>query len=279
LHLSQPPLSVQIRKLEAELGVRLFDRTRRSVALTDAGAALLGRARHLLAEAERARAEVKRIALGDGGPLAIGYTPTATYDVLPRLLPRFKARHPGVRLELVEMRSALLPEALHSGRVEVGFACAPVDAKGLRERALVRERPYVALPGAHRLAKRRRVGLRDLHREAFVTVRPDIEPGWANAAGELLRRAGLEPQVVQETDSKLALLGLIAAGLGVSIVSESMTKLRRVGVTLLPLSGVSLVFTLSLLTVEQPSPRAAAFLQAAVDAFPEQARPRGRRLA
>ncbi len=260
LHLSQPPLSNQIRRLEDDLGVRLFERTRRSVSMTEAGAALLGRARHLLAEAERARAEVARVAKGEGGALAIGYTPTATYDLLPLLVPRFRAQAPDVRLELSEMRSALLPEALRTGRVEIGFACAPVDTRGVLEKVLVRERPMVALPSAHRLAKKERLKLADVAGEPFVLVRRDIEPGWADGAANAMSRAGVELDVVQETDSKIALLGLVAAGVGLSIVSESMGSLQRRGVTLRPLAGISYRFTLSLLYTTTPSPRAAEFI-------------------
>jgi DNA-binding transcriptional LysR family regulator len=267
LHISQPPLSNQIRRLEEDLGVRLFDRTRRSVSMTDAGLALLGSARHLLSEAERARAEVARAAKGERSVLTIGYTPTATYDILPLLVPRFRARSPGVRLDLSEMRSALLPEALRSGRIEVGFACAPVDTRGVLERVLVRERLMVALPSSHRLAKRERVKLGDLRNEPVVLVRRDIEPGWADGAATALSRAGVELDVVQETDSKIALLGLVAAGVGLSIVSESMGSLHRRGVTLRPLAGLSYRFTLSMLFTTRPSARAAEFIELASEAF------------
>jgi DNA-binding transcriptional LysR family regulator len=267
LHISQPPLSNQIRRLEDDLGVRLFERTRRSVSMTEAGAALLGRARHLLSEAERARLEVARVAKGERGVLSIGYTPTATYEVLPLLVPRFRAQAPDVRLDLAEMRSALLPEALRAGRIEVGFACAPVDTRGVLEKVLVRERLMVALPSSHRLAKKVRLKLGDLAGEPFVLVRRDIEPGWADGAANALSRAGVELDVVQETDSKIALLGLVAAGLGLSIVSESMGSVHRRGVTLRPLAGISYRFTLSLLYTKNPSAPAAELIALAREAY------------
>src|SRR5262245_14272966 len=103
LHLSQPPLSAQIMKLEDELSARLFDRSSRRVQLTEAGQALLGRARYLIAEAERARVEVARIAAGQAGRLSVGYTPTATYEILPPALKAFRKEHPDVSLEMHEM--------------------------------------------------------------------------------------------------------------------------------------------------------------------------------
>lgn len=267
LHISQPPLSAQIRRLEADIGVLLFERSRRGVALTDAGAALLGRARRILSDAERAREETRRTARGESGVLTVGYTLTASYRVLPRLVTRLRARHPDVRLELTEMRSALLPEALRSGRIEVGFVCAPVDAPGLRQRPLVRERLVAALPARHPLAGRAHVPVRQLAGQPFVLVRPEIEPGWALRSAAALRRAGVDPQVVQVTDSKIALLGLVAAGLGVSVVSESTSSLGRAGVVLRPITGLPVRLTLSVLFTERPSPRAADLLDAATELF------------
>jgi DNA-binding transcriptional LysR family regulator len=261
LHISQPPLSAQIRRLEADLEVRLFDRNRRGVALTDAGATLLGGARHLLAEAAHTRLAVQRTARGQRGVLGVGYTPTASYDVLPAVIPAFRARWPEVRLDLTELRSELLPEAVRSGRLEVGLVCAPVDSRGLGESVLVREPLLALLPEGHPLAARARVPVRALASLPFVLVRRDIEPGWADAAAAALRRAGVAPQVVQETDSKIALLGLVAAGIGVSVVSASMARLGRVGVTLRPIDGLSVRLVLSMLTRVPASPSAAAFAE------------------
>ena len=263
LHISQPPLSAQIRRLEGQLEVRLFDRDRRGVALTDAGGALLGRARHLLAEAELTRREVQSTARGVSGVLAIGYTPTATYDVLPAIIPAFRIRLPDVRLDLTEMRSELLSEAVRSGRMEVAFVCAPVDTRGVVETVLVREPLVALLPERHPLAKRARVPVRALGREPFVMVLRDIEPGWADAAAAALRRVGVQPHVVQQTDSKIALLGLVAAAVGVSVGSQSMARLGRVGVVVRPLDGLSLRLKLSMLTRLAPSPRAVTFAEVA----------------
>lgn len=277
LHISQPPLSTQIRKLEEELGVTLFHRTNRHVALTPAGEALLGRARHILAEGERAALEVKRAASGDTGVLTVAYTATAAHEVLPRLLPEFLAQHPRLRLELLELRSALQPDALAEGRAELGIICAPIPMAATGEltvRRLVRERLVVALPSGHPLTRRLAVPARELDGQPYVGVRPDIEPGWAHAAVRALQKAGAVPALVQETDSKIALLGLVAAGLGLSVVSESMMQLGRSGVVFRPLSGLSLHLELSLLCPRTPSPAAAAFAKLAHGAY--RARPRGK---
>jgi DNA-binding transcriptional LysR family regulator len=263
LHISQPPLSMQIRRLEQQLEARLFERDRRHVRLTEAGRFMLDRARHLLAETERARVEVRRIAHGESGLLAVGYTPTAMYELLPKLIPAFTKLRPDVRLELIEMRSALQPDALREQRIEVGFACGPLSQPDLHERVLVRETLIAALPASHPLARRSKLPLSALAGQPIVLVRRDVEPLWADASRAAIEGAGHALQVVQEADTKLAVLGLVAAGVGLSPVSSSMRHLGRRGVTFRDLTGLSLKLPLVALAREQPSARAAELLQLA----------------
>jgi DNA-binding transcriptional LysR family regulator len=257
LHLSQPPLSAQIMKLEDELSARLFDRSSRRVQLTEAGQALLGRARYLLAETERTRVEVGRIATGQSGRLSIGYTPTATYEVLPPALKAFSKGHPEVQLDVHEMTSPNQVLALRESRIELGFACLPVDSRDLEVRVLCEDALVVALPSGHRLARRMgSVQLSELAPEPFVAVDETVEPGWARACDVAVRRAGLHPRVVQQTDTKIALLGLVASGLGVALVSRSMSALRRRDVVLRPLKGLRVRLPLGLLFRPSISQRA-----------------------
>jgi len=260
LHLSQPPLSLQIKKLEADVGVTLFARTNRHVALTEAGRLLVTRARHLLGEHERARAEVARVGRGEAGVLSVGYTQTATYDVLPKVVPEFTRTHPHVLLELRELSSPAQVVALREGRIELGIACLPVDSDGLVERTLVRELPVVIMPKAHPLARRRSVPVALLRGEPFVLVDREVEPGWGRGCDAALKSAGVSVRVVQETDTKIALLGLIAAGMGLSVASASIGALGRSGVVLRPLTGLRLQFRLGVLAPAEPSLRAARLL-------------------
>lgn len=261
LHLSQPPLSMQIKRLESDLGTRLFDRSRRHVALTEAGRALLGHAKHLLAEASRAEEHVRRIERGESGALAIAYAPTATYEVLPSLVRAFRATHPDVRLELRETPSRDQPEAIREGRVEVGFACGPLErVVELSVSTLVVETLVAVLPSRHPLAGRSSIPIGLLAEEPFVLVRPDVEPAWADASARALRRARAAPEVAQYTDTKLALLGLVAAGVGVSVVSSSMQRIRRDGVVFAPLTGLSVRLPLVVASRSDPSPRARALV-------------------
>jgi DNA-binding transcriptional LysR family regulator len=247
LNLTQPPLSEQIRKLEEELDVRLFDRTNRRVALTAAGEALLGRARHVLAETERAREEVARVARGEQGALVIGYTTTASYAVLPKLVRAYRRLSPSVRVELREMPSPVQPRALAEGRIDVGLACLPVEgAESLHSFVLQRDSLVVALPVGHRLARLRQVRLAQLKVEEFVGVDSSIEPGWALACERTLTEAGVMARVTQRADSKLALLGLVAAGLGICVLGSSHAQFRRAGIIFKPVRA-SLLLDLGLL--------------------------------
>ncbi|HET6339735.1 MAG TPA: LysR substrate-binding domain-containing protein [Polyangiales bacterium] len=264
LHISQPPLSLQIRRLERQLDVQLFERNRRHVSLTQAGVFLLDRARHLLAEAERTRLELKRVAQGEAGVLAIGYTPTAMYELLPSVIPAFAKARPDVRLELIEMRSALQPAALREHRIEIGFACGPMSQPDLSERVLVREKLVAAVPAKHALARRSKITLRALAQEPIVLVRRDVEPAWADASRAEIAAAGYELRLVQETDTKLALLGLVAAGVGLSPVSSSMRHLGRKGVVFRALTGLSLTLPLVALTTTTPTGRATELLRLAL---------------
>ncbi len=254
LHLSQPPLSMQIKKLEELLGAQLFERDRRHVELTESGAFLLHRARHLLSEAARTCRDVRLIGDGEAGVLTVGYTTTATYEVLPKLVAAYSRQHPNVQLELVELQSGAMPEALRSRRIEVGIGCGPLAPADLDELVLVRERVLVAVGVKHPLARRKRLGWRELDGQAFILVRPDIEPAWAGACAEALRRERVAYTVAQQTDSKLAMLGLVAAGLGVSLVSQSMQRLRRVGVRYLPLAAGSLRLPLAAVVARTLTP-------------------------
>ncbi|MCA9629795.1 MAG: LysR family transcriptional regulator [Myxococcales bacterium] len=256
LHISQPPLSVQIKKLEEAVGAVLFDRDRRHVALTDAGLHLLPVARRWLREADQVVSQLHRVAAGQSGLLRVGYTTPATYEILPIWLGKLRKASPELQLELMELRSGQQPAALLEQRIELGFACGPLNAAGVTEQVLFREPMVVALPSRHPLAARRKIPVRALRGQPAILARADIEPAWANAASEALGRAGVSLTPVQETDSKLALISLVAAGLGLSIVSRSTAKLRRRGVVFRELSGLDLQVPLTLLSLPERSPRA-----------------------
>jgi DNA-binding transcriptional LysR family regulator len=235
LHVSQPPLSQQIRQLEAELGFALFHRTNRRVRLTDAGRAYREEARAVLSRLEAAAAAGRRVAGGEAGALAVGFVASATYALLPRLYRGFTARHPGVALSLTELSSADQLEALRAGRIQVGLARPPVVDEALEAEVLLEEPLVAALPARHRLARAASLPLAALVDEPFVLFPRAPRPGWIDVVQAACRAAGFRPVVAQEVLELSTAVTLVAAGIGVSLVPASASALRLAGVAYRPL--------------------------------------------
>jgi len=240
LHMAQPPLSDQIKRLEAALGVRLFDRTSRGARLTAAGEVLLTEARRLLAQAETTAEMVRRVGSGEVGSLNLGFVPSASNSVLPPVLSEFRRRYPDVRLFLQEMNPDWLVAGLHEGRLDVGFFYLPFEDGALETRVVSREPLVVALPETHELALAEEVDLRDLAGEPFVLPARYRMPGLHAQVVGACREAGFEPEAVQnEVWLMQTIVGLVAGGMGVALVPGSLRNLIRTGVAYKPLSGLS----------------------------------------
>ncbi|MDO8212661.1 LysR family transcriptional regulator [Conexibacter sp. CPCC 206217] len=238
LHIAQPPLSTQIRKLERELGVELFDRSRRAVALTAAGDVLLVEARRLLEQVDQSLRAAVRAGTGEVGRLAIGFVPSASNALLPSQLRAFHGRYPGVELTLREMAPDDLVAAVLAGGIDVCFLYLPFADERLRTRTVLREPLVAALPAEHRLAggRRKTVALEQLRDEPFVLPARHHMPGLNAGIVAACRSAGFEPEVVQRDVWLLqTVLGLVAAGLGVALVPASVQNLNRAGVVFRPL--------------------------------------------
>jgi DNA-binding transcriptional LysR family regulator len=232
LHISQPPLSRAIRGLEERLGVALFARNRRRVELTPAGERFLEEARRVLAQLERAGAELRGMAAGERGRLRVGFVSLADYGVLPGLLKQFKAARPGVTLALREMLSPDQAAALVAGELDFGLLLPPVtQADALEHLVVQRERFVVALPARHALARRSgKLAVRELEGEPLVTVPRGIAPGLYDIVAGLVQRAGLSLSVAQEAIQMQTVVSLVSSGLGAAIVPASVANLGRRGV-------------------------------------------------
>jgi DNA-binding transcriptional LysR family regulator len=230
LHMAQPPLSQQIRQLEQEIGVTLLNRTKRRVDLTPAGRAFLDEARRTLAQAERAVRTAQRANRGETGLLSIGFVPTADLDVLPRILSVWRSRHPDVEVELSALSPAQQVEALREGRIHVGILRPPVDDTGLVVEPMRSEPLVVAMPERHPLARRRRIRLADLHTDAMILFPRDSSPNRYDMLVDVCRGAGFAPRILHGEYAVPTNLGLIAAGLGVTLLPASIRNLRRAGV-------------------------------------------------
>jgi len=231
LNLSQPPLSRQIRALEDELGTALFARTRRSVRLTSAGAALLPEARRLLREADGLKAGALRLAAGEVGTLALGFIAVAAYNLLPDLAPEFRRRHPGVKLVLQEATSDVLLAGLRQGDADVALVLPPVDAPGLEYAPLVHDTLIAALPAASPHARGKGpIRLAALAGEPFILFPRRVGSSLYDAIVGACRRAGFTPRIEQEAIQMQTIVSLVAARMGVALVPASLEHLRRTGV-------------------------------------------------
>lgn len=237
LNVSQPPLSVQVRTLEREIGAPLLIRTQRRVELTEAGRVLLEEARRLLDQAEAAVVHARRAAEGAVGRLAIGFVSTVDYSFLPPLVRRFRQKHPGIALKLLELTGDRQQALLQSGELDLGLSILPSPAAGLTTRPVFREPLVAAVPANHPLAARRRTTLRSLSAEPFIQFPRELAPGLYDLAIAACQKSGFTPHLAQEAIQMQTILGLVAAGLGVALVPHCMSKLQRPGVRYLALDA------------------------------------------
>jgi len=231
LHIAQPPLSMQIKQLETELGFPLFLRTSRKVELTQAGALFLNESRETLAELERSIASARRVARGESGWLGIGFVGSATYSVLPAVLQQFRKVRPDVELVLRELVSAKQAQALREGRIHVGLARPAIQENGIESEVILNEPLLAALPDSHPLAKMVRVRIEALAGVPFILFPRNPKPSYADFVLSICEQAGFVPNVVQEAAEMHTAIGLVAAGLGVTLVPESVRTERRPGLT------------------------------------------------
>lgn len=219
LRMSQPPLSQQIAALESELGVRLFERGRRT-ALTHSGRVMLPEARATLEQAERAATSARRAGRGEIGNLSIGFVASATYRALPMFSKAFREKYPDVELSLRSLTTEEQMDALEEGSIDIGLSRLPIPERSsarISARTFLREPLVAVLPEGHPSCHKEKVTLEDLSHERFIL--------WPRRAGAaifdkimaLCRKAGFHPEVVQESVYFLTIAGLVASGVGVSL--------------------------------------------------------------
>lgn len=270
LHIGQPPLSQQIQALEAELGVALFLRTRRSVRLTEAGEHLLGRAREILAASQGVATELQRIARGEQGELRIGFTSTGLLvEEMRRGVASFRKTSPGVVLRLREMYTFRQFEALAAGELDVGLVRfnGPLAPPGIGLRPLRSDPLCLVVPEGHRLAGRAAVSIAECRDEAFIAYPAAAGASLVGQLDALCRRAGFRPRIAQEAREALTQIGLVATGMGVAVLLGPMAALGVGGVRFVPLAddGASLQLAVATRSGET-SPRVQAFVATLVGA-------------
>jgi DNA-binding transcriptional LysR family regulator len=265
LGISQPPLSQQIQALEQELGARLFDRTNRRVALSEAGRLFLEEARLVLAQVDKAADVARRAQLGELGEMKIGFTSSAPFNSsITKAISTFRQAFPAVHLNLREMSSQRVIEALLDESIEVGLIRPLVLSEHLTSVELLREPLVVVLSAEHPLAAGSDAGLHmsALANEPFVFFPRSFGSGLYTHLLSLARSAGFSPHIAQEAGEAMTIIGLVAAGLGVSVLPASYQRMRIDGVVyrqLLDPDAVTAVWLVQ--RKEQPSAMARALVE------------------
>lgn len=256
LHMTQPPLTQAVQALEAELGLRLFERTRRSVALTPAGDALLQQARKLLAAAEALPAQVQAAAQGFSGQLRLAFVSSIAYGPLPGWLRGFREHCPDVQLQLREATLDVQLEAFDADEIDAGFVLhAPAAAPpGFATWTALREPLVLALPEGHALASARVPALAKVLAEPLVIFPRAISPSLFDAVLAFYRAHGVAPRIAQEAIQMQTIVNLVSVGMGVAWVPLAVTQLQRPGIVYRRVPAARLASETSLLWREPAPP-------------------------
>ncbi|MGV0743441.1 LysR substrate-binding domain-containing protein [Mycolicibacterium sp. XJ870] len=261
LSITQPALSRQIRDLERTLGVRLFDRTSRRVALSQAGQAVLDQVRHALVESDRAVRLARLAAQGDWGELSLSALPSVTLSLLPAIIRAHRETHPAIGVRISESFDDEQLAALTRGRIDAGFLRATAAPPGIELETLLSEPLLAGVPADHRLALRDQIALSELAEEPFVFFPRHRSVLAYDEFIASCRAAGFSPTIVQEA-SGLAALGLVAAGLGVTVVAASYRSVSLTGVQFVRVIGHHLSLQLAW-SADNTNPALPAFLETA----------------
>jgi DNA-binding transcriptional LysR family regulator len=224
LQMTQPPLSQQILQLENELGVKLFERTKRHVELTNAGNIFLHEIRQVLNKLEEAKALALRAQNGVVGRLVVGFVGSATFDILPVIVRGFREQFPHIDLILHEMPTPMQIEALHNQEIDIGFVRPPISDRLVSLLSLYQETCIAVVPKVHPLAQRASLSMADLRAEQFIMVERGIWPSWYDDIITQCHDAGFSPIIRQGVKEIQTVVGLVASGLGISIVPRSTSN-------------------------------------------------------
>jgi DNA-binding transcriptional LysR family regulator len=263
LHMTQPPLTQAIQRLEQALGTALFVRTQRNVALSPAGAALLPVAQRLLQQLDELPQLARAAAAGTTGQLRLAFISSITYGPLPQWLRSFRAAHPEVALQLREATLDVQLQAFAHAEIDAGFVLHASGAPpaGLRSWVALQEDMVIALPEGHPLAARRALRLSQLVAEPLVMFPRAIAASLYDAVLGSYQTQGMTPHITQEAIQMQTIVNLVSAGMGLAWVPAAMMQLQRPGVVYRPLQGIPLQCQTSLVWPEASSPVVQRFVQ------------------
>ena len=238
LGVAQPALSRAILYLEKELSVKLFNRTNRSVEITDAGAAFLQGCRSVLNSVEHAVENARLVDKGQAGSVRIGYTDMAIAGVLPSLLKTFQEHQPGIVLQPLHDVTITQLHKLDEDELDIGFVTGPINRSGYEQKLIQSERFVCVAYENHPLAKREVIKLEELAQENFVHGSSKDWEQFNSYLLPLCRRVGFVPKIVQEAFNTAGILGLVACGMGITILTESVRSSIAPNLMVIPIDDV-----------------------------------------
>lgn len=230
LHMAQPPLSTQIKAIEEELGVRLLERTTRSVRLTQAGRVFLEEARNVLSASDKAQHRARQAERGLVGTLQVGLIAPVANAWLAAILRRFRQQFPGVQLSLSSLNTPAQLQRLRTGELDVGLLRSPVSFHELDFKRVAESSQELAMPRGHRLANKQTLEWRDFHHENLVLIHPSAQHGFYDAFFAKCAKAGAQPFIAQYASDIQTKMWLISAGFGVAPTTATLAEARRPGV-------------------------------------------------
>ncbi|MEL6815357.1 MAG: LysR substrate-binding domain-containing protein [Cyanobacteria bacterium J06598_3] len=234
LNMAQPPLSAQIKQLETNLGVLLFERTKRRVNLTAAGKVLQQEAQQVLMAVEIAAHKTQQAGLGERGRVSVAFVSSAMYSILPPWLSAFSQQYPAVELVLQEATVIEQVEGLLAHRIDIGFVRPPImhplAAEKIARKTVLQEPLLASLPKTHRLSAAEKVTLAELAPEGFIFIPRHLATDMHDKIISFCAQANFSPRVVQTADQLQTVLGLVAAQIGIAILPAAAQKLQREGV-------------------------------------------------
>jgi DNA-binding transcriptional LysR family regulator len=240
LHIAQPPLSRQIQQLEDELGVQLLDRSSRPLKLTNAGAFFYDQSVQMLARMKEVTNATRRLGNGSKRWMGIGFVPSVLYGFLPKVLRQFSLENENLDIALSELTSVQQADALRAGRIDIGFGRLSIPGEGLDNIVLTNEALVVAVPEPSALARQSSISLRQLLDEVLILYPVSPRPSFADQILSQFSVRGFQPHKIYETNGLQTAIGLVAAGMGTTIVPESVQRLGRADVTYRPLQDEGL---------------------------------------
>jgi DNA-binding transcriptional LysR family regulator len=229
LNIAQPPLSAQIKALEDELNVRLFERTTRSVQLTHSGRVFLDEARNILAASLKAEERARAAEQGIAGTLRLGVIAPSANAWLAAILRKFRQQFPQVHLSLFDLTSTEQLRRLRTDDLDVGLLRPPIDFPDLQCQFVDESKQVLALPAGHRLAKKGRLRWQDFHNEELVLIHPDGQHGYYDQFMAACGRVGAKPRPVQYAHDIQTKMWLISAGFGIAPVTATLAQVKRPG--------------------------------------------------